>query len=68
VCARVCVCAHFLVRAAVVLDLCPFGGRKCACTGGAGVGESGRVLKSGKGNEGEEMGEYSEEACCGWPP
>ena len=42
-----CVCALSL-RAAVVLDLCPFGGRKCACAGRAKVG---RVLRSGKEKE-----------------
>ena len=42
VCARACVCgvvcARSLIapRACVVLDLCLFGGRKCACAGGMG--------------------------------
>ena len=38
VCVRVCVCAHSL-RAAVILDLCPFGGQKFACGGVGGVEE-----------------------------
>ena len=44
------VCARSL-RAAVVLDLCPFGRRKCACAGGvgeAGVGEECRVAGKGE--------------------
>ena len=43
----VCVCARSL-RAAVVLDLCPFGGRKKACGGVGGVGE----ISMGRGEEG----------------
>ena len=44
---RVCVCARSL-RGCVVLDLCPFGGRKCACAEGVGERWEG---------EGEEMEE-----------
>ena len=55
--ARVCVlvCARPL-RAAVVLDLCPFGGRKCACAGGVGdVGAGGwRVVGRREGRVGGE--------------
>jgi hypothetical protein len=41
------VCARSL-RAAVVLDLCPFGSRKCACAGGVGdAGVGGR--REGRG-------------------
>ena len=47
VCERVCVRAYSL-RAEVLLDLCPFGGRKCACTGGAKVG---KVLRGEKEKE-----------------
>jgi hypothetical protein len=54
---RVRVVLFFTAWAAVVLDLCPFGGRKCAFTGGAGDVGVGRVLRGGKGNVGEEMGE-----------
>jgi hypothetical protein len=42
------VCARSL-RAIVVLDLCPFGIRKCACAGGVGdAGVGGRRVSSGK--------------------
>jgi hypothetical protein len=48
VCVYLCACVFMCalsLRAVVVLDLCPFGGRKFACTGGAGEVGVGRVLK-----------------------
>ena len=43
-------------RASVVLDLCPFGGRKCACAGGVGEGGGGGG-SSGREEEGRVGGE-----------
>ena len=49
-CVCVCVCARSL-RGCVVLDLCPFGDRKFACTGRAREVGVGRVLRGGKEKE-----------------
>jgi hypothetical protein len=56
VCVCVCVCERVLlrVRASVVLDLFPFGSRKCACAGGVGdAGVGGRSVEW----QGREKGE-----------
>ena len=65
VCVCVCVCVYVYVcarslRAAVVRDLCPFGGRKCACGGVGGVARVGE-MSMGKGVVGRSGGENKSE-------